>query len=807
MVSLTPTSSASSLRATHSQTNNKNTPNSKSKSKGAIIASSSPAPPPSILKTSKSAIKSTSVANGNGNMAATAGQKRKLTDLELSSTASSSSSPPSSSVGSVDEAPRKKKARVTFEPEVEVRFLKDDEGDARKKDKKKNKKGDKGSANGKEGTKSTSVVREEVRRAIQRHVTAGEREAYDRVREVFLADPKEKGGDDGVREIELPTHETLRNHLLGLLSNVAALDRRCSELVNAVLGSEWLGRDESYVKVFVRFLGNLAAAQGGYLGPVLKMLVNGLGDGMFSFTSSEDGLIDLGVNVVCSTVPRAVGKLPGYPVVRTSDLYARTHMAIRHILRLIPAASGSLAPILSTNFPFDSDSVKANVAYTRNLITMMEYAPELQSDILALIMEKLVKIDVQIQIDMDDFEDEVGEDIIEDVTGPEYAGFGDEDKEDEEDDDDDSVISEDDMDAEAKRVKAVRENIRKLDCMIDIMFEYFNPAFTTGTINDKENALDLLLSHFESIILPTYRSRHCQFLLFHFSQTSPILIDRFATTCIEMLFNKRKSAITRQSAAAYLASFVARGAHVSPSVVRDVFDLLGTHLSNLRSEYEDSCRGPDLKSYSPFYSTAQALLYIFCFRWRDLTTSAMEEEEEEDDPTQPYNNNNSYHDLDLDDISFPSQIKEVLHQTIYSKLNPLKICSPAIVSEFARIAHHLRILYVYPLLESNKRIRVSNNPSYRSAAAADTRFSQAERETRAGGDGGYQLDAYFPFDPYHLPRSLRWLEGDYVEWRGVPGLDDRKGKDEDDDTDDSEEDEEEEEEEGDDDMDSDEDSG
>lgn len=117
----------------------------------------------------------------------------------------------------------------------------------------------------------------------------------------------------------------------------------------------------------------------------------------------------------------------------------------------------------------------------------------------------------------------------------------------------------------------------------------------------------------------------------------------------------------------------------------------------------------------------------------------------------------------------------MLHQAIYSKLNPLKVCSPAIVSEFARIAHHLRLLYVFPLLETNKRLRVS---SFRSISAlADPRFSEVERETRAGDDGGYQLDAYFPFDPYHLPRSRRWLEGDYVEWKGIPGVDDQDDSD------------------------------
>ena len=31
------------------------------------------------------------------------------------------------------------------------------------------------------------------------------------------------------------------------------------------------------------------------------------------------------------------------------------------------------------------------------------------------------------------------------------------------------------------------------------------------------------------------------------------------------------------------------------------------------------------------------------------------------------------------------------------------------------------------------------------------------------------LEGYFPYDPYHLPLSKRWLEGDYVQWKGIPG--------------------------------------
>ncbi|CBF89746.1 hypothetical protein AN0312.2 [Aspergillus nidulans FGSC A4] len=640
---------------------------------------------------------------------------------------------PSSSIASdADGQPSpRKKTRVQFDEDVEMREISYNAE----------------TQGGSQWTtdKSAAVVREEVRRAIQRHVSGGDSEAYDRVKEVFSINPRRLDAN-GMPPSNVPTHTTLKHHLMGLLSNVAALDRSCNGLVQAVLDSEWLGRDESYIKLYIRFLGNLAAAQGSYLGSVLKMLANYMGE-----------------------LPRGTGRLPGYPHVHPAEAYTRVHMAMRHVLQLVPSGSGSLSQIISSQFPFDTDSAKANIAYTQNLVKVIRYAPELQADILALITEKLVKIDVQIQVDMEDLEDEEGEEVLHAIS-PEAVMFA-EDLDDEDDDDNASVVSDESVEPESRRLKTIKENILKLDGMIDTLFEYYAPPFTSGTLDDKENALDLLLSHFSTIILPTYRSRHSQFLLFHFSQSSPILVDRFAATCVQLIFNKAQPAILRQSAAAYLASFVARGAHISSEVVRDVFDLLGTHLNNLRLDYEPSCRGPDLRRFGPFYSTAQALLYIFCFRWRDLTTAAIEG----DTPEQ-------IDELEPEDITFPPSIRDVLHKAILSKLNPLKVCSPAIVSQFARMSQHLNFIYVFTILETNKRLRMS---TYRNIAAlSDPRYSHVERETRAGDDLGYQLDAYFPFDPYQLPRSRRWLEGDYVEWRGIPGLDDR---DDDDDSDDLEE--------------------
>ncbi|KAJ0421931.1 RNA polymerase I-specific transcription initiation factor RRN3 [Aspergillus carlsbadensis] len=660
-----------------------------------MLATSSPVP---ILKTSKTP-------------SSAAGIKHRMEEMDLSL------SPGSSNVSDPDTLPSpRKKTRVQFDDDVEMREIPYND---------KPQGGNNGITD-----KSAAVVREEVRRAIQRHVSGGDSEAYDRVKEIFAIDPRRRDS------LNVPTHNTLKHHLMGLLSNVAALDRSCNGLVQTVLRNEWLGRDESYVKLYIRFLGNLAAAQGSYLGAVLTMLTNYMG-----------------------ALPKGTGKLPGYPHVHPALAYERVHMALRHVIQLIPSGSGSLSPILSSQFPFDTDSAKANIAYTKNIIKVINYAPELQADILALITEKLVKIDVQIQVDMEDLEDEEGEDVLHDVS-PESVMFAEEVDEDEDEDDDNaSVLSDESIEQDSGRLKTIKENILKLDGMIDTLFEYYAPPFTSGTLDDKENALELLLSHFQTIILPTYRSRHSQFLLFHFSQSSPLLVDRFATTCVQIIFSKAHPAIMRQSAAAYLASFVARGAHISGEVVRDVFDLLGTHLNNLRLDYEPSCRGPDLRRFGPFYSTAQALLYIFCFRWRDLTTAAIDGD-----------THDQIDDLEPEDITFPPTVKDILHKAIHSKLNPLKVCSPAIVSQFARMSQHLNLIYVFTILETNKRLRMT---TYRNLSAlADPRFSQVEREIRAGDDLGYQLDAYFPFDPYQLPRSRRWLESDYVHWRGIPGLDD-----------------------------------
>lgn len=478
------------------------------------------------------------------------------------------------------------------------------------------------------------------------------------------------------------------------------------------------------------------------------------------------------------------GRLADCSIVNRAQLCSRIHVALKYLLRLIPSASGTLAPILAAKFPFSDDSKKAHMTFINNLIRILDYAAELKSEILALVTERLVKIDVQMQVNLDDMDDDVAAAIVQSMSLP--SGLPEDDSE-AEDSDSDSDASDDSLDEDEDRIKKMQDNVEKMDAILDVLFELYTPYFEDPHGSSAIAMFDTMLSHFRNIILPTYRSRHTQFLLFHFAQRSEHLIDTFAGECLDLAFNSGRPAVLKQSAASYLACFVSRGANVLPHVVRDVFDCIGANLDEIRSENERSCRGPDVQRYSTFYATTQALLYIFCFRWRDLVVSPSADEGEIDDE-----------DYIGRELEWRDGVKELLARTIYSKLNPLKICAPSIVEEFARIANHLRFMYVYPLLATNKRIRLSQF-SLGAGNASGGLLRDSGCGNGAGVEDGeedtwYQLDAYFPFDPYQLPKSRRWVESDYVAWRDVPGLrqedddeEDSTDAGEDDDEDDDEE--------------------
>ena len=461
-------------------------------------------------------------------------------------------------------------------------------------------------------------------------------------------------------------------------------------------------------------------------------------------------------------------------------MLATLHSALRYLLQLIPSASDVLLGAIKAQFPnHRTTDFKDYMSYIRNLFTMTGYAPELRSDVLSLVTERLVKIDVEIQQGIEILEyDEEEDPMVGNQKQTNY--FLDDDTSDDSDADSD-VSSDLDETEEEKRIKAIREKISKLDAGMDFLFKHYSETILPDSQTDE---LDQLLSLFTTFVLPTYRCRHVQFIAFHFAQLDADKSARFVSRCLSVIQGYGASNSSAVFGAAYLASFIARGARVPRSLVRDVVRFLVERIDTLRVSYvKDGC-GPDIGRYQLFYASMQALLYIFCFRWREMLFNTSMHSTVSDD------------DFDYEAtgglLAVPG-LKECLHQAIFSKLNPLKVCAPAIVGQFAAMSNHLKFLSLFSILETNKRVRLSSFRTYGGSTQGTSALAKRDSALRTkSGESHHQLDAFFPFDPYKLPRSQRWIEGDYNGWRGIAGMKYVDAAEEDESEDDDEEEEEDE---------------
>jgi len=182
-------------------------------------------------------------------------------------------------------------------------------------------------------------------------------------------------------------------------------------------------------------------------------------------------------------------------------------------------------------------------------------------------------------------------------------------------------------------------------------------------------------------------------------------------------------------------------------------------MDHYRNHHEPGCKGPDIRRYGTFYSFTQGLLYIFCFRWRDLVDEeASSASIDREDPA-TYTHG---------EVEWLPGMKIRLIASFYSKLNPLKVCTPVIVEQFVKLVRYFNFLYLFPLLERNKTVQLTQFMvgNYSTGGALrDTGYDPRD-------DFWTHLEPVFPFDPYQLPHSRRWLDLDqtYLAWQTIPGL-------------------------------------
>lgn len=615
----------------------------------------------------------------------------------------------------------------------------------------------------------------------------GVSEAFDELVDQF--NPKRANTDT------VTTSSQLRLWIIALSHVVSRLERVHSALVEAVISMPWTTMDSNFVKSYTSFVGMLVSAKPEYLTLVLGKIASG-----FTYQS--------GLQALDASMPETSSR----PLTRRT-VYDRLHYLLEHLLTLVPTLPSTLQPLLVQNFPHKRLSQAAQVTYIRNLLRITEYCPELSDRILATIIDRAIQIDVEIQVELEELEEATEEqselfdfDPFDTVIGQEGESDS-EDESDEEDGDDLSDLSSeadgeaDDDEAgeeEQTNFQHVQDMVNKLDAILKNVFDHFtqshtvsdsstsdlpppiampgasspsSPPLTPHPMRGLENTEALktlqrsqffsLLSIFERTILRTFKSRYTQFLVFWFSSLDPEFSDLFQGMLVsKALLEEDQPTVTRAAAASYIASFVSRAVFVDRESTRQVVACLCNFLNNrldiLDAVTQTGASLPSMAQHSVFYAVTQAVFLIFCFRWRDL----VQDQEELDELAGAVE---GAHGKWMPEL-------EVLKRVVQSELNPLKVCAPTVVMQFARVAHATDFLYCYSIIEANRRSEYSS-----SNMQAARRFVNP---VVLGESVQTELNTFFPFDPYKLPRSGTYIEGVYREWSSV-AIDDEEEDDED----------------------------
>ncbi|KAL6452674.1 RRN3 RNA polymerase I-specific transcription initiation factor RRN3 [Candida maltosa Xu316] len=515
-----------------------------------------------------------------------------------------------------------------------------------------------------------------------------------------------------------------------LASNTSRLDNQpCHNMIFAILRYRWMDHKDHegysmFVEIYSHFLIALVSTLPKYLHEVTNKLIG-------EFYSSE---------------------------------LIHHHNILQKIMKYIPTSINTIPQLLQKNFPHHiSSSTSELTNYVNNLVTIVSYCPELQFSIWQLIFECSIKLDVELQNELDDLEDEEIEELIngkeddEELLEESSSDSEEEDDEDSEDEDnngdgDDNDDDDDDDDNEGEiewvvnSTTSIKALSAKLDSIISLLLTSTNNSFTVDELNNGNgvNLFNTINSLFKSHVLPTHFTKSIQFVLFHITQYQPELADSYLVLLIDVAFNPSEILEKRLKAMQYLSSYIARAKNLSRHQVVFIVSYLVGWLNKFILEREQEVdtnsnkQTGGMERFKLFYVAFQALLYIFCFRHESLTT-----------PEQNW-------ECDLD---------KFFQRAILTKFNPLKFCDETVVYIFAKIATKLNVCYCYSIIEHNKRERMLQTNGSATLPSAVGNFKQKQEFL--------DLEGYFPFDPLVLPNSKKIVCENYIEWSEVnPEVDD-----------------------------------
>lgn len=406
-------------------------------------------------------------------------------------------------------------------------------------------------------------------------------------------------------------------------------------------------------------------------------------------------------------------------IIRKKEVHQELHTCLQHIFQYVPLAAFKLSDVLNKTMPRLLDSKAKMNAYVECLLGLqrVEIGDVLSATLLSKVINLLSDLDVNIT-----WNDVLQEDQTMGIFDMELEDL------------DSHVLQfpEDDTKVGApfnNRGSSRSSNsafVEKLDGLMVVFCEHLNSRVKSGRLLVDYN---MFMDIFRTSVLKLHKSKFTQFVMFYACSLDPETWgSKFAVDLAEIFLSTSQDPVSRMSAISYLASYLSRAKFISSSVVASIL----IRIANWCCEYCKVVQEKALsltwnKIFNPaahqiYYSACQAIMYVLCFRMRELM----------DVPTK------------IPSRSFLFDLP--LGYVLFNGLDPLKVCLPSIVHEFLRQAKAARLFHA-------------------SVTSIDENAIDSELSKAFGGS--QRLDIFFPFDPYLLKESDRYIRPNFVYWSTV----------------------------------------
>ncbi|TMW58241.1 hypothetical protein Poli38472_011829 [Pythium oligandrum] len=557
------------------------------------------------------------------------------------------------------------------------------------------------------------------------------------------------------------------------ISTMAKEPKAYHQLLDVLFKFDFLcERDE--IDAYTSFIVHLVSSNTVYVLPTLQMLLRNLcrpaqlppalAAAVAAQAKPAPAPVTVGKIAIGGSFGAPVAPVPAAPTPEPIDVeklikerFADVHKTLQRVLKLVPTASNALFSVVAEHFPHKRLDAPFQIAYLANVLELSTYVPGLQERIFGLIIDHLVAVDVEIKLDEKEEDVFTMDDFLDDDLLP---GDG----------------------------TQVDEMADKLDQMMVLMFEYIDRqvgrSSSSATLSNVEQAAQIfkfLLKVFEHSILNTHRSKYPQFLLFFTCQMDPQFQDIFISQLLTASLDPQTPPSTRHSCGAYLASFLARAKFISVSYIQkalyhllkwmhdqmDVYDTLFVPSQPDEDSSSVDGRGgieaeaaalepkngsePGAFHESIYISTLQTVCYLICFRGLEVAQAE-----------------NGYEFLRT--LGWE---RLLITPTSYC---PLAFCQQTVATEFLNFAETFDLVSEECIDQVDQAINSVGKLQKRSSkgsksmertAPPPSASSMMPSSTSGGSVLGLRqpLETFFPFDPYLLRRSFRFIGPLYLYWK------------------------------------------